>query len=160
MGKRVKIQTEYPVEKLHERYREAKNPVERTHWQILWLAREGHTPQRIADQLGYSARWVRTIIRRWNEQGEEGIRDRRREVQGSPMLLSAALQSELKAALQQPPADGGLWSGPKVAQWMQQRLGRPGGGPTRLGVSVPHGLQHPRTATSTCQNRRGPTTGF
>ncbi|MGH2478583.1 MAG: winged helix-turn-helix domain-containing protein [Ktedonobacteraceae bacterium] len=124
MGKRVKIQTEYTAEELHERYRHAKDAVERTHWHILWLAREGKTPQVIAELLGYTARWVRMVIGRWNRRGEEGIRDHRQDADGSPMLLSAALQAELRAALQQPPEDGGLWSGPKVAQWMQSRLGR------------------------------------
>jgi hypothetical protein len=49
MGKRVKIQTDYTAEELHERYRQAKDPVERTHWHILWLAKEGKTPQVIAE---------------------------------------------------------------------------------------------------------------
>ncbi len=125
MGKRVKIQTEYTAEELHERYRHAKDPVERTHWHILWLAKEGKTPQVIAEQLGYTARWVRTVIGRWNAQGEAGMRDHRHAIDVSRPLLSAQQQEELAAALQAPPADGGLWSGPKVAQWMQQRLGRP-----------------------------------
>jgi hypothetical protein len=30
----------------------------------------------------------------------------------------------LRAALAEPPADGGLWTGPKVAAWMAARLGR------------------------------------
>lgn len=38
-------------------------------------------------------------------------------------LLSAAQQEELDQALQSPP-DGGLWSGPKVAQWIAQKTGR------------------------------------
>lgn len=117
MGKRVRIQTNLTAEELHERYRHAKNAVERTHWHILCLAKEGQPPQVIAEKLGYTARWVRTIIGRWNEGGEENMRDRRRDAQGIPMLLSAVQQAELRAALQQPPADGGLWSGPKVAQW-------------------------------------------
>ena len=124
MGKRVKIQTDSTAEELHERYRQAKDAVERTHWHILWLAKEGKTPHMIAEQLGYTARWVRTVIGRWNAQGEAGIRDRRHEIDVSRPLLSPELQEELAAALQAPPADGGLWSGPKVAQWMQQRLGR------------------------------------
>lgn len=33
-------------------------------------------------------------------------------------------QKELDQTLDQPPADGGLWSGPKVAAWMAERLGR------------------------------------
>jgi transposase len=125
MGKRVKIQTELTAEALHKRYRHTKTTVERTHWHILWLAKEGQTPQAIAEKLGYTARWVRMIIGRWNEGGEEEIRDHRQNAEGSPMMLSAMQQAELRAALQQPPADGGLWSGPKVAQWMQERLGRP-----------------------------------
>ena len=124
MGKRVKIQTDDTADALHERYRQAKDAVERTHWHILWLAKEGKTPQVIAEQLGYTARWVRTVIGRWNAQGEAGIRDRRHEINVSCPLLSPELQEELAKALQAPPADGGLWSGPKVAQWMQQRLGR------------------------------------
>lgn len=125
MGKRVKIQTTHTAEDLHERYRHARAAVERTHWHILWLAKEGKTPQVIAEQLGYTARWVRTVIGRWNAQGEAGIRDHRHEIDVSRPLLSTQQQEELATALQAPPADGGLWSGPKVAQWMQQRLGRP-----------------------------------
>jgi transposase len=125
MGKRVKIQTDLKAEELHERYRHAKDAVERTHWHILWLAKEGKTPQMIAELLGYTARWVRTVIGRWNAQGEAGLRDRRHEIDVSRPLLSPELQEDLAAALQAPPADGGLWSGPKVALWMQQRLGRP-----------------------------------
>ena len=118
MGKRVKIQTEYTAEALHERYRQAKDAVERTHWHILWLAKEGKTPQTIAEQLGYTARWVRTVIGRWNTQGEAGIREHRHEIDVSRPLLSSQQQAELTGVLQAPPADGGLWSGPKVAQWM------------------------------------------
>lgn len=125
MGKRVKIQTDLTAEELHERYRHATDAGERTHWHMLWQAKEGKTPQVIAERLGYTARWVRTVIGRWNEQGEAGIRDRRHETDVSRPLLSPELQEELAAALQTPPADGGLWSGPKVALWMQHRRGRP-----------------------------------
>lgn len=125
MGKRVKIQTELTAEELREQYRHATDPVERTHWHILWLAKEGKTPQAIAETLGYTARWVRTVLGRWNTQGEAGMRDRRHETDVSRPLLTPELQEELAAALQESPADGGLWNGPKVARWMQERLGRP-----------------------------------
>jgi transposase len=42
----------------------------------------------------------------------------------SRALLSARQQAELDQALQSPPADGGLWSGPKVAQWIAKKTGR------------------------------------
>ena len=34
-------------------------------------------------------------------------------------------QRELDEAFHASPSDGGLWSGPKVAAWMQEKLGRP-----------------------------------
>jgi Winged helix-turn helix len=39
-------------------------------------------------------------------------------------ILSEEDEAALRAALAAPPADGGLWSGPKVAAWMSARLGR------------------------------------
>ncbi len=73
--------------------------------------------------LGYTARWVLTVIPRWNSEREEGIQDHRHEIDVSQPLLSAEQQQELAKALQDPPEDGGLWSGPKVAQWMQRPFG-------------------------------------
>lgn len=124
MAKRVTVTTELTTEELRERYRSATNAVERTHWQILWLIKDGHTPDEVARLLGYTARWVRTIVQRWNRVGEQAIRDQRLSVKGAPTLLSLEQQKELDQALDQPPADGGLWSGPKVAAWMAERLGR------------------------------------
>jgi len=125
MVKRVEIKTEMTAEELHERYRHAKEAVERTHWHMLWLLKEGKTPQDIAALLGYTARWVREIVRRWNIAGQAGISDHRQTIPGAQPLLSGELQAELAVRLQQPPDDGGLWTGPKVACWMQARLGRP-----------------------------------
>src|SRR5213082_2918526 len=64
MAKRVEVKTELTAEELHERYRQASEPVERTHWHILWLMKEGHTPREVAQRVGYTARWVRTIVER------------------------------------------------------------------------------------------------
>ena len=125
MAKRVTVNTELTTEELHERYRSASEAVERTHWHILWLIKEDHTPDEVALMLGYTARWVRTIVGRFNQAGEQAIRDHRRALPGARPLLSQEQQKELDQALDQPPADGGLWSGPKVAAWMAQRLGRP-----------------------------------
>jgi transposase len=124
MVKRVEVKTEMTAETLYNRYRKAKDPVERTHWHILWQVKEGKSPREVAELLGYTAGWVRRIIRRWNAAGEAGITDHRRELPGANPLLTAEQQSELAEALQLPPADGGLWSGPKVAAWMQAKLGR------------------------------------
>jgi hypothetical protein len=59
-----------------------------------------------------------------NEGGPDGLGDRRRGNAGAKPLLDAEDEAALRAALAEPPADGGLWTGPKVAAWMAARLGR------------------------------------
>ncbi len=125
MTKRSEVKTDLTAEELHERYRQASDAVERTHWQMLWLLKEGKSAKEVAAVLGYTARWVREIVRRWNETGAAGISDHRREIAGAKPLLGNELRAALAERLQQPPEDGGLWNGPKVATWMQERLGRP-----------------------------------
>jgi transposase len=122
MAKRVTVNTELTTEELHERYRSASDPVERTHWHILWLVKEGHTPDEV---MAIRPAFVRTIVGRYNRAGEQALLDRRRTLPGARPLLSQEQQKELDQALDQPPADGGLWSGPKVASWMAEHLGRP-----------------------------------
>jgi transposase len=125
MAKRVEVKTELTAEELRERYRKASEPVERTHWQILWLMKEGYTPGEVAERVGYTARWVRTIVGRYNRTGAQAISNHRHSLPGAKPLLTLEQQKELDEAMPQPPDDEGLWSGPKVASWMQDQLGRP-----------------------------------
>jgi hypothetical protein len=87
MAKRVTIQTELTTEELHDRYRSATTAVERTHWHILWLMKEGHTPNEIALMLGYTARWVRTIVQRWKKLVSQAFVTRGRPCQ-EPLACS------------------------------------------------------------------------
>ena len=64
------------------------------------------------------------VVRRYNEDGPEGLGDRRRGNVGAEPLPGAEDEAALRAVLAEPPADGGLWTGPKVAARMATRLGR------------------------------------
>jgi transposase len=112
------------LKELAARSRRAQDSIERSHYQIVWLLAKGHTPREVAESTGYSADWVRVLAGSYNQRGVAGLADHRREAVGRPALLSADQQAELDEALQHPAPDGGLWSGPKVAGWMSQRLGR------------------------------------
>ena len=48
MAKRIEVKTELTAEDLHERYRQASDAVARTHWQMLWLLKEGKSPKEVA----------------------------------------------------------------------------------------------------------------
>jgi transposase len=125
MPKRLSIQPHLTLEALERRYRTAKDPVVRSHWQMVWLLVQGLPSAQVAAVTGYSANWLRTIAQRYNRDGPAALGDRRHRNPGSAGLLSAAQRTELARALDRPPPDGGLWTGPKVAAWMAATLGRP-----------------------------------
>ncbi len=125
MPKRLELSPHASTEELEHRYRKARDPVERSHHQIVWLLSEGRTTREVCEVTGYSPGWVRQIARRYNERGVEGLGDRRHQNPGAKerALLDEAGEAELLEALQGPPPGGGMWSGPKVARWIAQRNG-------------------------------------
>jgi len=153
---RIVLVEHFSPAELKERYRTCGDSVEQNHWQAIWLLSrpdKNYSCQDVADLQACSADWIRKLVRRYNKDPENGLKDKRRDNGNSP-VLDEELQQQLGKALEQAPPDQGLWSGPKVAQWMSERLGRPVSAVTgwnylvRLGWSlqVPR-RQHSRAAT-------------
>ncbi|MDQ3657997.1 MAG: winged helix-turn-helix domain-containing protein [Chloroflexota bacterium] len=111
-------------DELERRYRACRDPVERPHWQMVWLVSQGHTCPAVARLVGYSETWVRTVIHRYNDDGPAGLTDRRHANPGQPPVVPPAVREELRDRLAEPPPDGGLWTSPKVAAWLRARLKR------------------------------------
>ncbi|NLF74367.1 MAG: helix-turn-helix domain containing protein [Chloroflexi bacterium] len=106
-------------------YRACRDPVERSHWQMVWLVSQGHTCPAVARMMGYRADSVRAVVHRYNTEGPAGLVDRRHTNPGQPPLVADDDREALRERLAAPPPDGGLWTGPKVAAWLSERLGRP-----------------------------------
>jgi transposase len=128
MPKRLELSPHATTQQLEHRYRKAKDPVERSHFQIVWLLSEGKGTQEVCEVTGYSVGWVRKIARRYNERGVDGLGDGRHSNPGAKdrALLDEAGEEELLEALQGPPpasVGSGMWSGPKVALWIAKRNG-------------------------------------
>lgn len=96
----------------------------RAHYQVIYLVSQGQSAPRVAETVGYCANWVRRLLHRYNEEGEAGLEDRRRDNPGRTPYLTPEQQTELEAALAQRHEDGRLWNGPKVARWIEQKTGR------------------------------------
>ncbi len=124
MPKRLHLEEHLSTQELEERYRKARDPVERTHYQIVWLLSLGKLTREVAEATGYSPEWIREVSRRYNEGGAEGLGDRRHRNPGAAPLLSPKQQEELGEALKEPPEDGGMWNSSKVASWIEERTGR------------------------------------
>jgi transposase len=125
MPKHLHLQPHLTAAELERRYRQARDPHERSHYQIVWLVSQGRLTREVVAITGYCPNSVRGIVKRYNLEGPTGLQDRRRQLPGPTPLLTAEQQARLRAALASAPADGGQWSGPKVAEWMRQELGRP-----------------------------------
>lgn len=126
MPKKIKLEPHLSTEELQSRYRAARDPIERSHYQILWLISEGKTTAEVMEVSGYSRNWIQQLSRRYNEIGPEALGDQRHKNPGAKerALLSAQEQRELSELLKKPPADGGMWNSRKVAEWIEQRSGR------------------------------------
>lgn len=96
----------------------AMAPDERRRLQVLLHLADGTPLAEIVAITDYRPRSIRQIAQRYIEIGAASLVDRRAFAPGLVPLLSAAEQEELRQALQQPPPDGGQWTGPKVAQWI------------------------------------------
>ncbi|MBC6419892.1 MAG: IS630 family transposase [Prochloron sp. SP5CPC1] len=125
MPKRVKLEPHLSTKELEAKYRRTKEGIERSHYQIIWLLSQGKTAQEVAELTGYSRVWVYELVKKYNLLGEKALGDKRKEKCGREPLLNEVQQAQLWQALQEQPADGDLWSGPKVATWMSEILARP-----------------------------------
>jgi transposase len=128
MPKRLNLEMHLSTVELERRYRKAKDPILRTHLNVVWQLSKGKLTRKVTEATGYSARWVREIACRYNERGTEGLGDRRHRNPGgvSRALLTSDQRDELRRALKEPPAEGGMWNSRKVAEWIKERTGRKG----------------------------------
>jgi transposase len=107
-------------------YRKATDPVLRTHLLMVWRMSLGDSIREVAEMVGYSEKWVREIARRYESGGVQGLGDRRHGNPGAKerALLDEEGQARLRQALiREAPPGGGMWSGPKVARWIEQEAG-------------------------------------
>ncbi len=82
MPKRTRVSAHLELDALERRYRQAHDPVARSHFQIVWLLAQGKTRTDVAAVTGYSERWIGEIIRRYNPQGPDALGDRRHDNPG------------------------------------------------------------------------------
>jgi transposase len=126
MPKTIKLEPHLGSEELENRYRKARVPVERSHYQILWLIGQGKTTSEVIEATGYCRGWIQKLARRYNADGPEALGDHRHHNPGARdrALLDADQRMELAEALKEPPEGGGMWNSRKVGEWIEERTGK------------------------------------
>lgn len=125
MARTITLANHLSHEELKARYKTSTDPVESRRWHLLWLVSQHWYLLDAAASVGVSYSYARKVVYAYNRNGVHSVDNGQKGRQvPSRALLNAQQQAELDQALQSPPADGGLWSGPKVAQWIAKRTGR------------------------------------
>src|SRR5215471_8379618 len=111
------------VGELEERYRTCTDACSARHYQTIWLLAQGHTIEETAETTCFVPRWIEELLARYNAIGPQALGDLRRHNGAPPSVLKPELLAKLRARLNEPPPDGGLWTSGKVAHWMAGELG-------------------------------------
>ncbi len=126
MPRRIHLEPHLSADELERRYRGAREPHERSWFQILWLLAKGQTAREIAESTGYSRYWIGQVARRYNQEGPAGMQNRRStHSHRAQPLVSLEHLAELAEAVRGPAPEGEHWIGRTVAAWMSAKLGRP-----------------------------------
>lgn len=112
------------LRELEQRYKKAKDPVEKTRFQAVYHAARGLSAKEIARITLQTPRWVHATVRRYNLLGPEALRDGRHNNPGARPKLTPEETLRVLEALESPPPDGGLWTGPKLRRWVEEHLGK------------------------------------
>lgn len=120
---RVVLAAHLTTAELRARYRGCRDAKEGRRWHALWLVSSGHSAAAAAALVGLDPSRVRQIVRRYNADGPGSVADGHRANPGGPApRLTAGQQDALRAALAGAPPGGGLWSGARVAAWIDATL--------------------------------------
>ena len=112
------VKSHLSATELEHRYKTASEPIAKSHFQALWLLSRGYDIEETAEVLSFSTRWVRALIKRYNEGGPELLGDQRAHNGSEAKILTPEALAALRERLRSPPDDGGQWTGPKIARWL------------------------------------------
>src|SRR4028119_251874 len=126
MVKKAHLQPYLTSPELKTRYLCTLDRVESRRWHLLWLVSKSWTIQQASQAVGLNYDYAKDIVKAYNQQGEKAIANRRRQRTALPShaLLNREQLEELGSSLKQAPEDKGIWTGPKVADWIAKKTGR------------------------------------
>src|SRR6478672_1016328 len=78
---RLPVIEHLPPAAIARRYRTCPDGAEKTRWQVLWLVTRPDQPMsagQAARSVGLTPSWGRTLLKRWNARGPDGLTDGRR----------------------------------------------------------------------------------
>ncbi len=103
-------------------YKRSTCAVERRRSQLLALLAEGKSYGEVLAVTRYSYQGADKIVDAYLAHGLEGIKDQRHGNRGAPTLLSDADLLLLAQTIRADVAEGGVWNGNRVQEWVRVTL--------------------------------------
>lgn len=127
MPKKAYLAQHYSADELKNKYKTCYDAVEARRWHLLWKIALGWTIKNAAIAVGLDYQYAFKILKKYNELREEGVKNLKKKSQQHPRgkepLLNKKQFQELTEQLKKRPPDGGVWTGPKVARWIENITG-------------------------------------
>ena len=124
MPKKAYLAPHLSCHELKQKYLSSQEPVESRRWHLLWKVSLGWTLKNSAIAVGISYDYAKEIIKKYNQLGTAGVENlKNKSTQrrgGKQSLLTETQLEKLAQQLKSKPPDGGVWSGPKVARWIEK----------------------------------------
>ncbi len=120
----IELKLQHSIEELRDHYRRCTCAVERRRTQVIWWLARGIERKQVLELSAYSEVSLWQLVRRYNEQGLEGLRDRRHQNRGAPSLLTDEEMLLLAQNMRKDYAKGIVWNAAKVVRWLKQELGK------------------------------------
>ncbi len=100
MPKRITIAPYLSLDELESRYRQAKDPVLRSHYQIIWLLASGRPTEEVTAITSYSRNWIYELVWGYNRVGPETLGDGRHQNPGPKPKLDDEQQANKSAGVE------------------------------------------------------------
>ena len=127
MPKKAHLENHYSSDELKNKYLKSPDPVESRRWHLIWKVSLGWSIKNSAIAMGMNYDYSQEIINRYNSLGEEGTKNLKRishqRKGGKKNILNEQQLEKLKQEIENRPLDGGIWTGAKVARWIEVETG-------------------------------------
>lgn len=121
---KIELKLKNTIEELKVVYQKSVCAVERRRAQAIWLLAEGKTRQEVETITAYSTTSLVKIIKSYNEEGIDGLKDKRHNNKGRSALLSDEEMLQLAQEIRKDYKKDSYWSGKDVIEWIKETLGK------------------------------------
>lgn len=123
MPKKLTLENHLDKKQLRRKYLSCQHSQEKMRWQALCLVAEGGVANQVAEKLGRSSGWMSETVRRYNEGGAAGVKNKSKN-QASKTLTPEQFK-ELEGEIESgKTGEQRLWSGSQIGRWVSEKTGR------------------------------------